>query len=329
MKPLCLFWILCASAILALPVFAADAPAPCYNGDRCESCQPPSYPPTPPAPELEDQYMGLSQGPLRHARVKALAKGVVLTSCGWSITAKEVDAEIAKAQPEMRAQMKKQTFFVLEQIATKRLLLQEARDWAKEAKRDTKKDTDADQIQAFLQQKAGKATVTDAEVRSFYDANTEMMGGATCDAAAKDIRAYLLDQKQKETVNTFINTLSERIYIDLDATWVKAKAATALDNPVDKARRSGKPSVVDFGADGCRPCEMMAPILADLKKTSAAQCNVLFTHVRQEQVLAMRYGISSIPVQVFFDKAGKEVFRHVGFYPKEQMLAKLTELGVK
>ena len=57
--------------------------------------------------------------------------------------------------------------------------------------------------------------------------------------------------------------------------------------------------------------------------------NVLFVHVREQEILAARYGISSIPVQVFFDKAGKEVFRHVGFFPQEDVERKLKEMGVR
>jgi len=98
---------------------------------------------------------------------------------------------------------------------------------------------------------------------------------------------------------------------------------------VDKARASGKPSMVDFGASGCRPCEMMVPILADLKKKFEGKLNVEFVHVREEQVLAARYAIQAIPVQVFFDKDGKEVFRHVGFFPQAEIEKKLAELGVK
>ena len=56
---------------------------------------------------------------------------------------------------------------------------------------------------------------------------------------------------------------------------------------------------------------------------------MLFVHVGQEQILAARYGIQTIPMQVFFDKDGKEVFRHVGFWPQEEIEKKLAEMGVQ
>ena len=53
-----------------------------------------------------------------------------------------------------------------------------------------------------------------------------------------------------------------------------------------------------------------------------------FVDVREQQILGARYRISSIPVQVFFDKDGKEFYRHVGFFPKDNILAKFKEMGV-
>jgi thioredoxin 1 len=74
---------------------------------------------------------------------------------------------------------------------------------------------------------------------------------------------------------------------------------------------------------------MMTPVLADLKKKFAGKVNVLFVHVREEEVLAARYAVQSIPVQVFFDKNGKEVIRHTGFFAQAEIEKKLTGMGVK
>jgi thioredoxin 1 len=49
----------------------------------------------------------------------------------------------------------------------------------------------------------------------------------------------------------------------------------------------------------------------------------------QDQILAARYGIQSIPVQIFFDKDGKEVLRHVGFWPQEEIEKQMAKMGVK
>ena len=73
----------------------------------------------------------------------------------------------------------------------------------------------------------------------------------------------------------------------------------------------------------------MKPILDKLRQNHPDTLNVVFVHVREEQVLAARYGIRSIPVQVFFNAAGKEVFRHVGFFAQTEVDKQLAAMGVK
>ena len=110
---------------------------------------------------------------------------------------------------------------------------------------------------------------------------------------------------------------------------LKEQNTLARDNPVDRARSPGRPTVVEFGATGCRPSDMMQPILANLKEKYKDRLNVLFVHVGEEQILGARYGISSIPVQVFFDETGQEVFRHTGFYPQNEIQKNLAAVGVR
>jgi len=321
-----LFFVSAAIGIMAAGV-PADAPWEALARDNACPCSQEAA--TPRLVTVESTYLGLSQGPLRLACLASLPKGVLLQAGKVAITDKQLTAEIAKAKPDMQTVLKKHGFFMVEQMATRQLLLAEAHDWATETKRDTKKDTDATLIQAYLKSIAARVMVSDAEVQAFYQANKEMVGGASYDSVAKELKAYVLEQKQQEAVDAHINMLSVRTPVEVDREWLKGQASTMLDNPVDKARRSGKPSMVDFGRGGCRPCDMMTPILDELKKTYAGQCNVLFCHVGENPMLAARYNVQSIPVQVFFDRDGNEVFRHVGFFPKEQILAKLAELGVK
>jgi len=282
-----------------------------------------------PAPTLETMYLGLSMGPLRNATLVSLPKGTVLKAGTITMTESQVAAEISNAPVAIQASLKKDRVFVLEQLATRELLLAEARNWATTTKRDGKDESEDKLMNAYLRSIADAATVTDTELRAIYAANIDMMGGAAFEAVEKDLKMYLLEEKRQSIVETHINTISEHTSVELDAVWVKAQAVTALDNPVDRARRAGKPAVVDFGADGCYPCEMMTPILNELRETYDGQCEVVFIHVRQQEVLAARYGVSTIPVQVFFDKDGKEVFRHVGYFPKAQLLEQLANLGVK
>ena len=69
--------------------------------------------------------------------------------------------------------------------------------------------------------------------------------------------------------------------------------------------------LVDFYADWCGPCKMIAPILEEIEDASIYKINV-----DEEQDLAMQYGIMSIPCLISF-KDGKEYKRSVGLVEKE------------
>jgi thioredoxin 1 len=88
------------------------------------------------------------------------------------------------------------------------------------------------------------------------------------------------------------------------------------------------PRMVDLGAGKCIPCKAMAPILEGLKKEYAGRMDVEFIDVWKNPNAGKAYSIEMIPTQIFFDATGKELFRHVGFYGKEDILGKWKELGV-
>ena len=89
------------------------------------------------------------------------------------------------------------------------------------------------------------------------------------------------------------------------------------------------PRLVDLGSGKCIPCKMMAPILEELKKEYQGKFKVEFLDVWQIQGIAEQYGIQVIPTQIFYEPTGKELFRHEGFYSKEDILNKWKELGIQ
>ncbi|MHC4124374.1 MAG: thioredoxin family protein [Planctomycetota bacterium] len=97
---------------------------------------------------------------------------------------------------------------------------------------------------------------------------------------------------------------------------------TNADNP------GGLPRLVDLGAGKCVACKMMAPILEELRKEYAGIFDVEFIDVWKNRDAGKKYGIKMIPTQIFFDAAGNELFRHVGFFSREDILAKWKELSV-
>lgn len=278
---------------------------------------------------VDKTYPNLVSGALSFAILGDLPEGQILKSGSLAVSQKDVAAEIEKAPGSARPILKKNQLFLLDQMATKDLLLRLAREKNPKTKDEPTSTTDKDLIQGYFKTMVEGVSVTDKEVATFYEQNRDMCGDASLDQMKKLLKQYVIQQKQQQIVNEHIRTIGQRVPIEVSAVWAKEQAALAMDNPVDKARKSGLPSMVDFGASGCRPCDMMTPILADLKKKFAGKGNVEFIHVREQQILAARYGIESIPVQVFFDKKGKEVLRHTGFFPQEDIEKKFAELGVK
>ena len=279
---------------------------------------------------IEQSYPGLTVGMLTYAKADTLPNGILLKTSDIQITQSDINDIISKQPQQMQQELNNNAFFVLEQEATKRILQHLAKESVTQSDKVKPNQEDPNILQQFFEKNVfKKIEVTDEELKTFYENNKDMCGGATLDQVGPSLKEYLIDQKKQQMADDYIHTLGKKISIQVSDSWVKKRAALAFDNPVDKARKSGKPSMADFGASGCRPCDMMAPILETLRKKYEGKFNVIFIHVREQQILAVRYGVQTIPLQVFFDKNGKEVFRHVGFFPQEEIEKKINELAVK
>jgi len=88
------------------------------------------------------------------------------------------------------------------------------------------------------------------------------------------------------------------------------------------------PRLVDLGADKCIPCKMMSPILDELKKEYKGKIEVEFIDVWKNNEKGQEYGVRAIPTQIFYDEKGKEVFRHEGYFPKEDIIKTFFEKGM-
>lgn len=91
------------------------------------------------------------------------------------------------------------------------------------------------------------------------------------------------------------------------------------------------PTLLDLGSKKCIPCKKMEPILEALGKDFAGRMTVTFIDVNADDAgrkAAETWAIQLIPTQIFLAADGKELFRHEGFYSREDILAKWKELGV-
>jgi thioredoxin 1 len=107
-----------------------------------------------------------------------------------------------------------------------------------------------------------------------------------------------------------------------------AIAVAAGGNAEKSEAVAALPRLLDLGADKCIPCKTMAPILEQLKVDYEGVLVVDFLDVWKQPAAAEPYGLKVIPTQIFFSADGSELFRHEGFYSREDILAKWRELGV-
>ena len=93
----------------------------------------------------------------------------------------------------------------------------------------------------------------------------------------------------------------------------------------DNVTNSDKPIVVDFWAEWCGPCKMIAPIMEQLAAEHADKFKVGKLNVDDNRETAMKYGIRSIPTLLVF-KDGEVADQIIGVLPKNALQAKILEV---
>lgn len=110
-------------------------------------------------------------------------------------------------------------------------------------------------------------------------------------------------------------------------TWaVQGARAEGQGSASSELPVKGMVTLVDVGAASCIPCKMMAPILEELKREYQGKAEVRFVDVRQDKQAIDRFRIKGIPSQVFYDRQGQEVYRHLGFMDKQAIVLVLNKL---
>jgi thioredoxin 1 len=141
----------------------------------------------------------------------------------------------------------------------------------------------------------------------------------------KMIRSKEAIVKRSPGVTTVVGTMVLVAMLWFAGTSLGAGESSAVPEVPVK----GKVTMVDIGAKKCIPCKMMAPIMEELEKEYQDRAAIIFIDVWENKDQGPRFGIRAIPTQIFYDKDGKEVYRHEGFLEKKLIVERLEKLGVK
>jgi thioredoxin 1 len=121
------------------------------------------------------------------------------------------------------------------------------------------------------------------------------------------------------------------LIIFIVAMFVSLSSCTAepASFPLEEALADGKPVLAEFGGTNCIPCKEMWPILKELSQEYEGILNIVVVDVAKYQDLADKYGVTMIPMQLYFDTTGQVINRHVGAVTKEEIYVQLNNMGVR
>lgn len=92
---------------------------------------------------------------------------------------------------------------------------------------------------------------------------------------------------------------------------------------IENARKSGQPTVVEFGANSCATCRNMKPILEATAVQLQGRAHVVVIDLNKDYPAATQYNIRMMPTQVFFAADGKETGRHLGGMAQAEIIQRL------
>ncbi|MBA7633419.1 Trigger factor [subsurface metagenome] len=116
--------------------------------------------------------------------------------------------------------------------------------------------------------------------------------------------------------------------VEIGASQSDSTESGLTSMPLEQALENGLPTIAELGSSTCIPCKQMKPLLEELATEYEGKLNVVIVEIYEHRELAQQYGIMAIPTQIVFDSSGKELTRHMGFWPREEIIAQLEKMGI-
>ncbi|MEO0166782.1 MAG: thioredoxin domain-containing protein [candidate division WOR-3 bacterium] len=266
----------------------------------------------------------------------ALTDDILAIVDNIKITSQQLDSMLNAMPSQIKEYYKDDKPGFLEELITRQLLINEAKrqkvnqqdDYKDLVKQNPDKKEDI-MVNLLLRKIVSNVTVNENELRDFFNQYKDQLPNKDYESVKEQLRPMAIEEKQRLKIEEFINNLKAKAKIVRNDKWIKEQAALTADNPLSRALKSGRPVLADFGRGTCIPCKMMQPILEKLQKEYAGKAEILIIDVGEYASLARQYKIMMIPTQIFFDKSGKEVYRHQGFMPEQDIISQLKKLGVE
>jgi thioredoxin 1 len=86
---------------------------------------------------------------------------------------------------------------------------------------------------------------------------------------------------------------------------------------------------VELGSVRCQACQQMMKVLDALRASQGERLQVDFVDVFEDPAAGDLFGLKMIPTQILYNAAGNEIYRHIGFFSHDEILAKFRAAGVK
>ncbi|HON55937.1 MAG TPA: redoxin domain-containing protein [bacterium] len=212
------------------------------------------------------------------------------------ITIDEFQEILSSLPPQYKSHFQNNPQILLEELISQTVLYNEALRQNFDKRQEIKKIIDKTikniLIQAFIEDQ-----LKNTETKDYQNA----------------LNKLAVSLKSKENIKIFSDNLSK-----LEAKIERIKLPEFI--------KTTKPVMIALGAESCMPCRMMQPILKELKEEYKNIVDIIYIDLDKESEKSAYFPIQVIPMQFFFDRQGNEIFRHEGYYSKEEIIATLKKI---